>query len=71
MDNKVQPIDEKDLSKNWVNSSRFLFYVTVLCLLAFVIGCSAQLYNHRWKGIGAPNVPESTKYNPTYTAPKK
>ncbi len=62
--------DEKDLSKNWVTTSRFLFYTTVFCLLAFVAGCSYNLYDHRWKGIGKPAVPESTKYNPVYTAPK-
>jgi hypothetical protein len=71
MDNNKQQIDEKDLSKNWVSSSRFLFYVTVFCLLAFVVGCSAQLFTHRWKGIGEPTVPDSTKYNPTYKAATK
>jgi hypothetical protein len=70
MEHVNNTIDDKDLSKNWVNSSRFLFYVSVFCLLAFVVGCSFRLYNQRWKGIGEPNVPESTKYNPTYKTDK-
>ncbi len=66
-----RPIDDKDLSKNWVNSSRFLFYVSVFCLLSFVIGCSTLLYTKRWKGAGEPNVPESSKYTPKYSGEAK
>jgi hypothetical protein len=58
--------DDKDFRKNWVNSSRFLFYVTVLCFLAFVVGCSYRLYKQRWKGKPDVEVPESTQYNPQY-----
>jgi hypothetical protein len=71
MSQQIRPIDDKDLSKNWVNSSRFLFFTSVFCLLAFVFGCSYRLYNQRWKGTGEPVVPESTQYNPTYPALKK
>lgn len=71
MSEQIKPIDDNDLSKNWVNSSRFIFYVSVFCLLAFVVGCSARLYNQRYKGNGDPKIPESTKYNPTYEAPKQ
>ncbi len=71
MAEQIKPIDDKDLSKNWVSSSRFIFYVSVFCLLAFVFGCSYRLYQQRWKGTGNPAVPESTKYNPSYEAPKK
>ncbi len=70
MENVVKPIDDKDLSKSWVSSSRFLFYVTIFCLLAFVVGCSSLLFTKRWKGIGEPDVPKSTQYNPTYTTDK-
>lgn len=70
MDNAVVSNDERDFSKNWVTSSRFIFYVIIFCLLAFVVGCSFQLYKHRWTGLGNPKVPESTLYSPKYTAPK-
>lgn len=66
MSQPIRPIDDKDLSKNWVNSSRFLFYISVFCLLAFVFGCSFRMWNQRYKGNGDPVIPESTKYNPTY-----
>lgn len=60
-------IDDKDLSKSWVHSSRFLFYVSVLCFIAFVTGCSYNIYKQRWKG--KPDVEKiqgSTKYSPVY-----
>jgi hypothetical protein len=69
MENTNQSNVHQDVSKNWVHSSRFIFYVSVFCFLAFVFGCSYRLYNQRWKGIGEPVVPESTKYNPSYTKP--
>jgi hypothetical protein len=57
---------EKDFKHNWVNSSTFLFYLTVFCFVAFVFGCSMSLYSHRYKGKPRVNVPESTQYTPKY-----
>ena len=57
---------EKDFSRNWVNSSVFLFYLQVFCILAFVIGGSYSLYKHRYKGKPEVNVPANTLYTPTY-----
>jgi hypothetical protein len=40
-------IDEKqkDITGNWVTSSRFLFYVQVFCVAAFLLGGCYKLYN--------------------------
>ena len=57
---------EKDFSRNWVNSSVFLFYLQVFCILAFVIGGSYSLYKHRYKDKPEVNVPANTLYTPKY-----
>ncbi|KIC93118.1 hypothetical protein [Flavihumibacter solisilvae] len=57
---------EKDFAYNWVNSSTFLFYLQVFCILAFVLGGCYGLYTHRYKGKPKVAVPESTQYTPKY-----
>ena len=57
---------EKDFNYNWVNSSSFLFYLQVFCILAFVLGGCFGLYANRYKGKGKVSVPESTMYTPKY-----
>ncbi|GAB2652995.1 hypothetical protein GCM10027036_02770 [Flavihumibacter cheonanensis] len=57
---------EKDFKHNWVNSSSFLFYLQVFCILAFVLGGCFGLYANRYKGKGKVSVPESTMYTPKY-----
>jgi hypothetical protein len=61
-------IDEKqkDITSNWVTSSRFLFYVQVFCIAAFLLGGCYKLYSYRYKGKPEVQVPESTLYNPKY-----
>ena len=61
-------IDEKqkDITSNWVTSSRFLFYVQVFCIAAFLMGGCYKLYSYRYKGKPEVQVPESTLYNPKY-----
>jgi len=49
-----------------VSSSRFLFYVHVFCILAFVLGGCYNLYKHRYKGKPEVEVPSSTLYSPQY-----
>lgn len=58
--------NEKDFTKNWVNSSRFLFYLQVFCILAFVLGGCYRLYNQRYKGKPDIEIQGSTKYTPEY-----
>jgi len=58
--------NKNDFSQNWVSSSRFLFYVTIFCILSFVLGGCYKLYQHRYPGKPEVAVPESTLYNPKY-----
>jgi hypothetical protein len=57
---------EKDFGNSWVNSSRFLFYLQVFCIAAFVIGGCYNLYNHRYQGKPDVVVPDNTRYTPSY-----
>jgi hypothetical protein len=57
---------ERDFSRNWVNSSVFLFYLQVFCVVAFVLGGCYGLYKHRYKGKPEVNVQSSTQYTPQY-----
>jgi hypothetical protein len=57
---------EKDFAHNWVNSSVFLFYLQVFCIMAFVLGGCYSLYAHRYKGKPEVAVPENTLYTPKY-----
>lgn len=58
--------NKNDFTGNWVSSSRFLFYVTVICLLSFVLGGCYNLFKHRYAGKPEVVVPENTLYNPKY-----
>jgi len=57
---------EKDFKHNWVNSSVFLFYLQVFCIMAFLLGGCYSLYTHRYKGNPQVEVPENTLYTPKY-----
>ena len=56
----------KDFAYSWVNSSVFLFYLQVFCVVAFLVGASYGLYVHRYKGKPNVNVPGNTLYTPQY-----
>jgi len=56
----------KDFAYSWVNSSVFLFYLQVFCIVALVIGGSCALWSHRYKGKPEVNVPANTLYTPQY-----
>lgn len=56
----------KDFGKNWVSSSRFLFYCQVFLVVAFILGGCYGMYKNRYQGKPEVSVPENTKYNPTY-----
>ena len=56
----------KDFANSWVDSSVFLFYLQVFCVIALVIGGSYGLYAHRYKGKPEVNVPGNTLYTPQY-----
>jgi hypothetical protein len=56
----------KDFAYSWVNSSVFLFYLQVFCIVALVIGGCYGLYLHRFKGKPEVSVPGNTLYTPQY-----
>jgi hypothetical protein len=56
----------KDIAHSWVDSSAFLFYLQVLCIVALVAGGSYGLWAHRYKGKPEVNVPGNTLYTPQY-----
>ena len=57
---------DKDVKHNWVNSSVFLFYLQVFCVMALVLGGCFSLYKHRYQGNPEVVVPENTLYTPKY-----
>ena len=56
----------KDFKYSWVDSSVFLFYLQVLCVVALTLGGCYGLYTHRYKGKPEVNVPSNTLYTPQY-----
>lgn len=65
-ENQQNTITEKDITYDWVRSSRFFFYVKVFCILAFVLGGCYNLYTHSYKGKPEVEVPGNTLYTPQY-----
>lgn len=56
----------KDLASSWVDSSSFIFYLSVLILIALVVGGSYGLYANRYMGKPQVEVPGNTLYTPQY-----
>jgi len=56
----------KDFAYSWVNSSVFLFYLQVFCIVALVVGGSYALFSQRYKGKPSVEVPANTLYTPQY-----
>jgi hypothetical protein len=56
----------KDLANSWVDSSSFLFYLSILCIVALMTGWTYSMYAHRYKGKPDVNVPGNTLYTPQY-----
>ena len=66
MSHEIDNTTDKDFTKNWVNSSRFLFYLQVFCILAFVLGGCYRLYNQSYAGKPDVEVQKSSQYKPEY-----
>lgn len=66
MSNQVQDPKQKDFTNSWVVSSRFLFYVKLFSITAFLLGGCYKLYSYRYKGKPQVDVPSSTLYDPKY-----
>ena len=58
--------NSKDFTKNWVNSSKFLFYLTVFSFICFNLGSCYRLYQHSYKGKPDVEVQSSSQYKPEY-----
>lgn len=63
---EIAETTEKDFTKNWVNSSRFLFYLQVFVVIAFLLGGCYRLYQQRYPGKPDVQVQGSSKYVPEY-----
>jgi len=63
---EIQEHKKKDFGYNWVTSSRFLFYVQLFCMLAFILGGCYKLYNKSYQGKPDVEVPDNTLYTPKY-----
>lgn len=57
---------DKDVTNNWVSTSRFLFYLMVAATIAFSLAMCYGLYAHRYQGKPDVEAPSSTLYNPVY-----
>ena len=63
---EVSDKNNNDFTKNWVNSSRFLFYLQVFCFMAFILGGCYKLYSRRYKGTPEVEIQKSSQYTPEY-----
>jgi hypothetical protein len=66
MENDYESYKERDFGYNWVTSSRFLFYMQVFVVVAFLVGGCFELYEHRYRGKPEVEVPDNTLYTPKY-----
>lgn len=62
---ELQKVQDRDFTHSWVSSSAFIFYLSVFCLLAALLGIFISLTNERFDELEI-NVPESTQYTPKY-----
>ncbi len=60
----MEEINEKDVTHNWVSSSRFLFYVHVCCIMAFLLSGCYTLYTHRYKDYPRHHLMRSYHHSP-------
>ena len=69
---ELEKVQDRDFTHNWVSSSAFIFYLSVVCFLAFAFGSCYKLYTKRFENSTPKNVvvQESTLYTPRYTTPK-
>jgi hypothetical protein len=57
---------KKDFTKNWVSSSRFLFYLLLSGMFINMLSGCYRLYKSRYKGKPDIEIQGSTKYTPEY-----
>jgi hypothetical protein len=59
-------IVSKDFTKSWVNSSRFIFFLSLFSMMAFLFGACLRLYNQKYQGKPDIEIQSSSKYTPEY-----
>lgn len=58
---------DKEFGKDHVTTSRYLFYLNALLMLAFLVGCSYNLYRHsQYEAKPRVEVNSSSEFTPTY-----
>ena len=66
---ELQKVQDRDFTHNWVSSSAFIFYLSVVCLSAFLFGACYKLFTKRFEK-STPQmeivVQGSSKYTPEY-----
>ena len=69
---ELEKVHDRDFTHNWVSSSAFIFYLSVICFIAFSFGSCYRLYNRRFENSKPQNivVQESSLYTPKYSTPK-
>lgn len=69
---ELEKVKDRDFTHDWVSSSAFIFYLSVFCFLAFVVGASCILYFTKFENskVKDPVYQESTLYTPKYSTPK-
>lgn len=69
---ELQKVQDRDFTHSWVSSSAFIFYLSVVCILAFAFGSCYRLYDKRFENSKPEKVviQESTLYTPKYSTPK-
>ena len=55
-----------DFTKSWVNSSKFIFYLSVVCILSGLFGNCIKLFKSGYKGHPDVEIQSSTQYKPEY-----
>jgi hypothetical protein len=64
---ELAKVKDRDFTHNWVSSSAFIFYLSVFCLLAFLLGSCYKLYTKSYeKERLEVIVPGNTEYVPKY-----
>lgn len=66
MSHHQEEVESKDFTKNWVNSSRFVFYLSLAVIVSFLVGASFRLKHETYKGKPDVEVQSSSKFTPEY-----
>lgn len=62
---ELKKVQDKDITYSWVSSSAFIFYLSVFCTVAMVLGGCYKLYTKRFEKPEV-KIQESTLYTPKY-----